>query len=96
MSSLFKARHVWFDQSKRSFVSGHEMVLNMDHVIRFEADNTGLNQIKEAEEVKGIIFRVETIADNTDRSLRVTSKFLENLIKTLDAEVTTKSKSIYT
>lgn len=80
--SLFKARHVYCNKDKGGYVEGSETIINMRYVIRFEkmtVKNMGNINLPEGKDV----FIVDTTIDHTAHSLRVTSKYLEEMMETI-------------
>jgi hypothetical protein len=79
MSHHFKARYVFFDHRANEWNVGQELIMNMDHVVRFELASLG--KIPKNQNLTGEVFIVNTITDDAAYPLRLTSKYLEEFFR---------------
>ena len=79
MINFFKARYAIYDKSSSMFVPGDSLVLNVNCIVKFQ-------EIKSHKEYLrgdyGTLFQVDTTVENQGYSLKVYSKYLENLMET--------------
>lgn len=78
MSHLFKAKEVGYDTRTLTFFEGEEIVVSVEHIVKFWEVNLGFSKKSEG---MGKIFMVDTVNNYDGNSLRVTSNYLEKMFE---------------